>query len=1031
VSSRVISAGAARIRTLLISVAAMVLIGLFPACLRNIPEGQMGAAGARLLPPGRHLVRPFQTVRLVPLAGDLAAIDLDRTTAEGAALRVRLTLRYRLDPERLRPHADELATAGLEGLVASVARIAMPALAVPAATPHPGTVTPEPVSPSERESVRRALVDAGVEPVEFDLRSGLAAAFPPAAAVTAAGSGGAGRVGGTASAGGGKMPERIPTGLRVVLIGLDGADWNTIDPLVRAGRMPHLAKLLARGVRGPLRSYDPMISPLLWTTMATGKGPDEHGVADFQAVDTQSGRRIPITSRFRKVKALWNILGDAGATSAFVAWWASYPAEEVRGFQISNLVAFETLRPRAGGNPFPAGITWPRDYLATLGPRLKSAADLKYEDVRPILHIDRAAFDAARADLLAPPPDPSRASSSAASSEVEESGGRKAVQKPIPLALSILTGSLNYAIIGADLAARRPDLAAIYFEGIDMMGHRFQHCMPPRLAICSEEEARQFGDAVTGFYAYQDALIGDIVRTAGDDATFMVVSDHGFRSGAVRPADALPYTTQQPVEWHAPNGIFLLSGPGARRAASLGVRPTLFDIAPTLLHLAGLPAARDMPGRVLTEALEPGFAAAHPVRGIASYETIGPERHAPSIDGGPESRQAESDLLASLRSLGYIGGDNEGTVPAAGSAGVATGAASGGSPGADPGAGTQVFYHRNLATYFLKRQDYAHAAEQLRLANARQRLPKNDQMLSEAYLGMGDKAAAQAALRDGLAALPTSDIEPLLWLVQLDLDAPGGAVVAEADARRYAARSAAKPGLDDAVSGLLLERRGETAEALRHFRQAFAADPLRVLVAQRLYALEPAAQRQAVLLPALASAVARDPRLDEYHDMLGGLHAEAGRDREALAAFRKACDLDPDNPRFVANLAGTLARLGQWGEAAAAYERSASLQPSAATSLKLGSVYRRLGQHERALAAFQSARALGDDSAGPILGIALAQSELNRLPEALATLRDGRASHPEDTALTRLEGELRARKTGPASGAAAKETRAGVAPGGR
>lgn len=983
-----IFAGAARTRTLLFSGAAIALIALLPACLRNVPDGRLAAAGDRLLPPGWHLVRPFQTVRLLPQAGSLPAIDLDRTTAEGATLRVRLTLRYRLDPERLGPHAADLAAGGLEGLVTSVARGALPPLTAPVAVPRQGP-GPEPVSPATRELVLRALVAAGVEPVELDVQSGLAA-------------------------GGGNMPERIPTGLRVVLIGLDGADWNTIDPLVRAGRMPHLAKLLARGVRGPLRSYDPMISPLLWTTMATGKGPDEHGVADFQAIDTQSGRRMPITSRFRKVKALWNILGDAGATSAFVAWWASYPAEEVRGFQVSNLVAFETLRPRAGNTPFPAAIAWPRDYLATLGPRLKSAADLQYEEVRPILHIDRAAFEAARAELLAPPPDPSTDSSASKDS----SGGRKAVQKPIPLALSILTGSLNYAAIGADLAARRPDLTAVYFEGIDMMGHRFQHCMPKHLAICSEEEAQRFGDAVTGFYAYQDTLIGDIVRAAGDEATFMVVSDHGFRSGAFRPADALPYTTQQPVEWHAPNGIFLLSGPGARRGESLRVRPTLFDIAPTLLHLAGLPVAHDMPGRVLTEALEPGFVAAHPVRSIASYESVGPERRAPSLDAGPESRQAESDLLASLRSLGYIGGDNEGAPAAAGTA-----------PGAGPGAETQVFYHRNLATYFLKRQDYARAAEQLRLANARQRLPKNDQMLSEAYLGMGDKAGAQAALRDGLEALPTSDIEPLLWLVQLDLDSPDGLKAAEADARRYAPRSVSKPGLDDAVAGLLLERRGETAEALRHFRQSFAADPLRVLVAQRLFALEPEATRQAILFPALAGAVARDPRLDEYHNMLGALHAEAGRDRDALAAFRKASDLDPDNPRFAANLAGTLARLGQWGEAAAAYERSAAMQPSAATSLKLGSVYRRLGQQERALAAFQNARALGDDSAASILGIALAQSEMNRVPEALATLQAGRASHPEDAALLRLEGELRARKAGPPSGAGTRESRAGVVPG--
>src|SRR2546427_11252832 len=71
---------------------------------------------------------------------------------------------------------------------------------------------------------------------------------------------------------------------------------------------------------------------------AVDVGPDVHGVADFQAIDPASGRRVPITSRFRRVKALWNILSDSGKTSAFVAWWASYPAEKGDGYQVSHLL---------------------------------------------------------------------------------------------------------------------------------------------------------------------------------------------------------------------------------------------------------------------------------------------------------------------------------------------------------------------------------------------------------------------------------------------------------------------------------------------------------------------------------------------------------------------------------------------------------------------------------------------------------------------------------------------------------------------
>jgi hypothetical protein len=419
------------------------------------------------------------------------------------------------------------------------------------------------------------------------------------------------------------------TGLRLLVIGLDGADWDIVDPLLRAGRLKAFARLLRDGVRAPLRSYDPMISPLLWTTMATGVGPDVHGVADFQAVEKATGRRVPISSRFRRVKALWNIASDAGLTSAFVGWWASYPAEPVRGFQVSNLLAFETVRPRDAGRPWPRGLAWPADYFDTSKVALRSVADLRYEEVRPILHLSEAEFETARDGVLHTAIEP-------------EAGGagKKAVQDPAALGLSILTGTRNYAAVASDLAARHPDLTAVYFEGIDMMGHRFQHCMPPRMAICPDAEFARYRDAVTGFYEFQDRAMQQVLDAAGPGTTVLVVSDHGFRTGADRPADALPYTTEQPVEWHDRYGLFLLSGPGARHGARPGEAPTLFDIAPTLLHLMGLPAAADMPGRIVEDALDPAFAASHPpLTRIPSYGAAGAAR-SPEGENDPVAGRA-------------------------------------------------------------------------------------------------------------------------------------------------------------------------------------------------------------------------------------------------------------------------------------------------------------------------------------------------------------------------------------------------------
>jgi len=953
----------------------------------RVPQGSVASAGGRLLDPGWHLERPLARLTVIPTSGRLDGIDVDRRTEEGAAVRIRLSFGYELSLPELAAQADALGSSGLRGTASRLAGTALDPMPLAALLPADfaaGVSTSAPLPRPAFEAITRTLRGAGIGPVNLVARIGAPSSF--SAAET--------------------LPRPEPTGLRLLLLGLDGADWSTIDPLLRAGRLPNLARLIADGASGPLRSYDPMISPLLWTTMVTGVGPDVHGVADFQAIDPASGRRVPITSRFRRVKALWNILSDSGKTNAFVAWWASYPAEKVDGYQVSNLLVFETLRPRPPGAAVPAGITYPPEYFDQLLPSMRTAADLSYDEITPVLHIGRDEFEQGVREVLKP------------RSTDEEAENRSLAQRPVPLAISILAGSKNYAAVASDLAARRLDLTAVYFEGIDMMGHRFQHCMPPRLAICPEEDFRKYRDAVTGFYVKQDDLIGRILRAAGPGTTVMVVSDHGFKTGTDRPADVLPFTTQQPVEWHREHGIFILSGPGARRAR-LAPRATLFDIAPTLLYLLGLPASEEMPGRVLMEAIDPAFASAHPARTIPSYEHIGAARET-VVASGPGVRQAEEELLANLRALGYIGGPGGGahaTEPESGTggpAGAAVSASTAAPPQAPPaapgppggaGADTQVFYHRNLATYFLKGRDYARAAEQLRLANERQRLPKNYQLLSEAYLGLGRPDQALDALEEGLRTLEAMDPESVLWIVQIALSGKDGRRTALDAMRRWSERTAKRPGLDDAITGLIREDAGDREGAATLYRKALDADPARVVAAQHLFALLPQEARHG-LEPTLRRALARDPRIDEYHNLLGVLLAGTGRAPEALVELHRAEELDPGNPRFLANLAGVSAQLGRWDEAAAAYERACAASPSAGLYMKMGSVYRRLNQPERALAAFQRARDLGDDGSGPFLGMALAKTEMNRVPEAIDLVRQGLDRHPEDAALRSLYDDL-------------------------
>ncbi len=970
-------------RTMLCAgIALLVAASLAAASLVRVPASTLGFAGGSVLRPGLHLVRPFQRVRLVPLSVRIDAIDLERRTGEGASVTIRLSFDYRLDAGAIETDAPLIAALGLEGAVRRAAGEALDA--IPAGTWLPSDLSAArggglPLPAAALQAIDKALGLHGVIASELTARAAPSGSLPPPENFASRTAGQAGALPGAIPAGG-AMPDVERTGARLLMIGLDGADWDSIDPLLRQGKLPNLARLIARGVRAPLRSYDPMISPLLWTTMVTGVGPDVHGVADFQAIDAATGRRVPITSRFRKVKAAWNILSDAAEASDFVAWWASYPTEKVEGVQVSNLVVFEALRPKPPGSQAAPGITWPIGYFDAIRPRLRTAADLTYEEIRPMLHIGRDEFAAARAELLRPP------------SSKDDALNRRLAQKPIPLAMTILTGTRNYATIAADLAARHDPMTAVYFEGIDMFGHRFQHCMPPRMALCPDQDYRAFRDAVTTFYEAQDSLLGPILEAAGPEATVLVVSDHGFKTGDGRPSDLLPFTTEQPVEWHDQEGIFILSGPASRHGERLASLPTLFDIMPTILYLMGLPAAQNMPGRVLLEALDPGLTGSHPVRTIASYEPLGSPRSI-AAPAGEGAREAEEELLANLRALGYIGGD-------------ATEA-----PGHAGGAGeqTQVFYHRNLAMYLLKHKEYAKAVEQLLVANQREKLPKNYQMLSEAYVGLGRVDDAIAALEEGLRTIERNDPEAVLWMVQIDLSRPGGPAAAREVAARYAALTAKRPGLDDAIAGLLREQEGDRSGAAALYRKSLAADPTRVVAAQRRFAIE-GADRARDLEPLLRRALAKDRRIDEYHNLLGLILASTGRNAEAIDSFRRAADLDPDNARFAANLGASLARAGRWEEAAPACEKAAALDPSADNLMKLGSIARRLGRPEQALQAFARAREAGDDGSAPVLGMALARVEMKQVPEALALLRERLDQHPDEASLRALYDDL-VRKT--------------------
>jgi len=172
---------------------------------------------------------------------------------------------------------------------------------------------------------------------------------------------------------------------------------------------------------------------------------------------------------------------------------------------------------------------------------------------------------------------------------------------------------------------------------------------PPRMPNVPEDKFELFQGVVTSTYRFHDKMLGRLVELAGPEAAVMLLSDHGFHSGRDRPQGTAELTPETPLQWHRHHGIFCLAGPGIRHD-ELVFGAGLLDITPTILALFGLPAAKDMPGRVLEEAFETPPAKER----IPTWEESPGESGVAAASDGPEDAWDSAAALQQLAELGYI-----------------------------------------------------------------------------------------------------------------------------------------------------------------------------------------------------------------------------------------------------------------------------------------------------------------------------------------------------------------------------------------
>jgi len=397
---------------------------------------------------------------------------------------------------------------------------------------------------------------------------------------------------------------------RVLLIGWDAADWQLINPLLRQGKMPALAKLMGRGAHGNLVTLDPPISPMLWTSIATGKQPYKHGIHGFTELLPDGKTAVPVRVSSRTSKAIWNILGESGLRTNVVGWWPSHPAENINGVCVSNFFAMMADEKTLNYGQPPKDSVFPESMQASLEECRVHPAELTQEMLSPFF------------------PDVEKLSSASD-----------------PILRSCMRILAHAATIQATVTrlmrTTEWDFTAVYFDALDHFCHLGMKYHPPKMAGISENDFEKYHYVVEAAYRFHDMMLERLMDLAGADCNIFLVSDHGFESGTKRWTH-LPDEPGAPALEHRPYGVLVGAGPDVESGQVYGA--SLLDISPTILQLYGLPNATDMDGAPLKTLLKTTQS-----KEILTYEDENKAEKPSEV-----RNDIDQMLLKQLSALGYV-----------------------------------------------------------------------------------------------------------------------------------------------------------------------------------------------------------------------------------------------------------------------------------------------------------------------------------------------------------------------------------------
>jgi len=372
--------------------------------------------------------------------------------------------------------------------------------------------------------------------------------------------------------------------IKVVMLGFDGANWPTIDPLIKKGKLPFLKKFKEESAWAYFKTFKPAKSNVVWTSIATGKTMLKHGILDF-AYLRRSGIKVPYSKSERKEPTLWQILDTYNKRSVAINWWVSHPPDEINGVVLSDhFRRIATSRPERVMDF--ADAVHPRDYFD----KLKGFVQ-ENNDYQTVLKRTGLPDFINEFQQMYPERDYRKIPVLNHYSRFARHDGM------VETISDYLFNHVNF------------DFFATYLRFPDIVQHFVTHLMDKEFKLglkeafstntitqsVLDEAVERISNILEPVYQYMERMIEKYVNNKKHENTyFFIMSDHGF---SLYPGGFNHYNL--PAGYDAPDGFLLIHGPEVKKGIIKNA--SVFDLVPTILSLYDLPVGKNMDGRVLKE----------------------------------------------------------------------------------------------------------------------------------------------------------------------------------------------------------------------------------------------------------------------------------------------------------------------------------------------------------------------------------------------------------------------------------------------